>query len=275
MIAMKNVTVGTLLKDVSLAIRPKECVCITSDSASALESLFRVLATLEQPANGTVEVDNVDVSVLPHPVLQLFRSRLGLVFHPKLLIEHLTAGQNIALPLYQRGIAQDTIEKAANDLLKRLNLAAKASSLPKDLTGEERQLTCIARCLIGAPLVIVALEPFHDVSDRNAFEVASLFQNLRKKGATLILLSRDARTAEKMGVTPVTLANGTLHGYVERQPEPTHEPEPVPEPAPSITAPEEDVIQVRAAVQPATPKQQTNGNEPRKIRITSIGSGLS
>jgi ABC-type ATPase involved in cell division len=274
MIALKNVVAGTVLKEMSLAIRPKECVCITGKSSAELGTLFRILGTLEKPTSGTVEVDNVDMAVLPPAVLQLFRTRLGLVFDPPLLIDHLTAGQNIALPLHLRGLSKDVITKAADDLLKRLGLATKAGLYPQSLNAEEKQLTCLARCLIAAPLVIIALEPFHELSEQNAFTVANLFQNLRKKGATIIFLSRTTHAAELMGVKPVLLADGQLQGM------PTYEHVELPDTEEAVpvipSEPDAQEIPVTHAMPKTMPNKPNDGNtEGRKIRITPIGSGLS
>lgn len=281
MIALKNVTIArnsrTVLKNVSLAIRPKECVCITGETES-LSALFRILATLEKPSEGTVEVDNVDVSILPAPVLQLFRSRLGLVFDPPLTINHLTVGQNIALPLHLRGMSGDVITKAADDLLKRCGLTAKVAAHPTELSEEEKQMTCIARCLIGAPLVIVALEPFHALSDKNAATAASLFQNLRKKGATLILLSRTAHTAELMDVAPLLLSDGVLHQTVMEKP--AYAPSKndsssvFTPPVPMKEEGEEETVSIHTMQESVMQRPAATEKKAGKIHITSIGSGL-
>ncbi len=274
MIALKNVVAGKVLKEMSIAIRPKECVCITGKSTEELRTLFRILATLEKPTSGTVEVDNVDMAVLPPAVLQLFRTRLGLVFDPPLLIGHLTAGQNIALPLHLRGLQSDVITKAADDLLKRLGLSSKASLFPSSLDAEERQLACLARCLIAAPLVIIGLEPFHELSEQHAATVATLFDNLRKKGATIILLSQDAHTAERMGVRPLLLADGRLQGMPAG--ERTRSPDIEAPPSDTPSEPDAEEIPVTyAAPTPVAPKPNETGTEGRKIRITPIGSGLA
>lgn len=278
MIALKNVAVGNVLKDVSLAIRPKECVCITGDKPDALSALFRVLSTTLKPDAGSMEVDNVDTSALPKPVLQLFRSRLGLVFHPALAIDHLTVGQNVALPLHLRGLAPSVITAAADDLLKRCGLAQRVSALPKDLTEEETQMMCVARCVIGAPLVIVGQDPFHALSEKNAQAAATLFQNLRKKGATIIFLSRDARAADLMGVAPVVIENGTLHQTVMEKPAYVPEKNDLSAvftpPAPVQDRVEEE-IPVRVQQEPAQQRQAPTEKKAGKIHITSIGSGLS
>lgn len=279
MFALKNVTAGKILKEMSLAIRPKECVCIEGSDAAELSMLFRILATLEKPTSGTVEVDNVDMAALPPAVLQLFRSRLGLVFHPPMFIEHLTVGQNVALPLHLRGMRPDVITKAADDLLKRLGLTQKAGLLPSSVEEEDKQLMCLARCLITAPLVIIGLEPFQGLSDKHAYEAAMLFQNLRKKGATVVFLSRDQRTAALMGVHPTNLSDGTLRvaatataSHVEI---PSEETEPSPAPAIKTEEGEEMIPVTHRTPSPAATKPSEGSAEGRKIRITPIGSGLA
>lgn len=276
MIALKNVAAGKILKEMSLAIRPKECVCIEGDDMNALTMLFRIFGTLEKPTSGTVEVDNVDMAALPPAVLQLFRSRLGLVFHPAMFIDHLTVGQNVALPLHLRGLKADVITKAADDLLKRLGLAPKAALLPSSLEDEEKQLMCLARCLIAAPLVIIGLEPFHGLSEKHAYEAAMLFQNLRKKGATVIFLSREERTAALMAVQPMRLSNGILHTGTSSPHVHIPSVETEPATAPEPVAEGEEVIPVTLKTpERVTSKPNEGGAEGRKIRITPIGSGLA
>lgn len=283
MIALKNITAmrrgKPALNGVSLTIRPKECICVASDETEPLVALFRILATIEKPTEGSVEVDNVDVSVLPPAVLQLFRSRLGLVFDPPLSIGHLTVGQNVALPLHLRGLPPSVITKATDDLLKRCGLTSKASLFPRDVSEEDMRMMCIARCVISAPLVIVAHEPFRGLSEKNAAVASALFQNLRKKGATLIFLSASDTCARIMGTEPVPLRNGILeHGmqYVAPpSPAPTEEAAAYAPPVrmPAMNVEKEEDVQVRAIPRPMPPRTP-DVKEARKIHITSIGSGL-
>lgn len=281
MISLKNVTVmrrgKPVLNGVSLQIKPKECLCIVSDEQESLASFFRVLATLEKPAAGTVDVDNVDVSVLPEQVLQLFRSRVGLVFHPPVSVSHLTVGQNISLPLHLRGVPASVITKATDDLLKRCGLASKVSLFPKDLSPEEIQMMCIARCVITAPLVIVAYDPFLGLSEKNAAAAASLFQNLCKKGSTLIFLSATTACATTMGAPAIVLKNGTLElsAPVIQRPSPAAmEESSVYTPSAPKRAMEEETM-VPIIQKPMPPRTPGTIKEARKIHITSIGSGLS
>lgn len=277
MISLKDVTVmrrkEAVLDGLSLQIRPKECLCVTSDTPDTLSALFRVLATLEQPSSGTMEVDNVDVSILPDAVRQLFRGRVGLMFHPSIAIDYLTVGQNIALPLHLRGLPVAVIAKATDDLLKRCGLTSKVSLFPRDLTDEERQMMCVARCVVTAPLVIVAQEPFRGLSEKSTAAAVSLFQNLRKKGSTLVFLSESPACAHAMDVSPVTLRNGRIADampVIHRAPEPRQEA--------MATTPlmeQEERVQVREIPKPMpqrTPDAATGG---KKIHITAIGSSLS
>lgn len=281
MIALKNVTKAygkqTVLSNLSLRIDPGSCMCVLGASGSGKTTLLHLLIRADDPTNGTVEVDGVNIRTLPTLILQLYRRRVGIVFQEPLLIGSATVEENIALPLELLGAPDTLIKRNTADLLKRLNLSAKAQLLPEKLSVGERALVGIARAIVTAPMVIAADEPFRDLDATQIDVVCELFKNMQKKGTTIVVFSRDASTARALGAQAVQLKDGKIVKQetvkAPAKPTETHrilEESDMPEddlPPPAAAPAEEDVT-----AKPLPVRSGPRVRSSKSIRITSIGS---
>ena len=184
-----------VLKGVTLSLEYGESLAILGKSGSGKSTLLSLLAGLDLPTTGSIRVAGEDLTRLDEAALTSFRARtLGIVFQQFHLMSHLTALENIALPLELRGDA-NAFEKA-NESLSQVGLAARAAHFPSQLSGGERQRVAITRALVIQPALLLADEPSGNLDDRTGKEVAALLFDLVKKGkTTFILVTHDEALA--------------------------------------------------------------------------------
>jgi cell division transport system ATP-binding protein len=277
MLALKNVTKAygnvKVLSGASLEMKPKDNVCIIGEGGSGKSTLLKLFARQEDPTSGTVLVDGIDLKAVPPAILQLYRRRLGLSFQEPLLLMHATVSENIALPLELFGASPAIIKRTTDDLMKRLGLTDKAMRFAGDLSVSERSLVGIARSIIASPMIVIADEPLLHLDATQAKAVVELLKNMHAHGTTLVLLSRSAQTARAFGARTVALKNGVLS--VEKQE--------VAPPAKTVKAAdthrileetENRIHSIFAMPQKKAPAKHEQKGDGKKIRITSIGSGL-
>lgn len=253
-----------VLNGVNLHVPPKECLCIVGEGGSGKSTLLKLLIRADDPTSGTVEVDGVNLKAVPAPILQLFRRRLGVIFQEPMLLQHATVAENIALPLELFGVPESVINRNVNDLLKRMNLTDKAHTLAEDLSMSERCMAAIARSIITAPMIVIADEPLMHLDPAQAKVVTELLLNMHKKGTTLIIFSRDEDTAKEFGAKVISLSDGVISG----------------QPAPKKMAKtsehrilEEDEKPLSSFKEEPRKEKEDDGSS-KKVKITSIGSGL-
>ncbi len=268
MIVFKRVSVvrngKTMLRDVNLRIEPKECVCITGNAGSGKTILFDLFSKTIDPTSGSVEVDGVALTLLPPPILQLYRRKLGIIFQEPQLLSYLTVRENIAFPLELRGADLNLVKRRTAELLKRLGLTAKADLLPENLSQSERALTGIARAFALNPLILLADEPLQLLDETQTEAVLDLFAEAKAQGVTIILCAGNAVIAEILGARLLTLDKG----IVTEQAKPRELP--VAPPAHRIFEEQPDEKMSIAPALPASPRGRLK--ERGKIRITSISS---
>ncbi len=277
MIALKNVTKTCgqkeVLSNVSLRIDPGVSLSIVGDSGSGKSMLMRLLIRADDPDTGSVEVDGVNIRTLPSPILQLYRRRVGVVFQDPILLQHATIEENLGLPLELLGAPEALIKRNVNDLLKRLNLLSKAALFPEDISLSERSLVCIARALITAPMVILADEPFHNLDTAQIKMVTELLLNMKKKGTTVVIFSRDAAAGKLLQAETVHMKDGKIG----KQAEPEKETQKAPMDTHRILEEFNDELTAEFSLDdtdsPAVPvSHKKTGGTGKRIRITSIGS---
>ena len=132
-----------------------------------------------------------DVVTLPRARIPDFRRRIGTVFQDFRLIPHLSAYENIALPLRVNGVAEADIDAPVREMLEWVGLSARASARPATLSGGEQQRVAIARAVIGRPELLVADEPTGNVDPDMAERLLYLFEALNKLGTTILVATHD------------------------------------------------------------------------------------
>ena len=188
---------------------PGEAVAIVGASGSGKSTLLALLAGLDTPTAGTVELDGANLFGLDEDARAELRGRaVGFVFQSFQLLPSLTALENVMLPLELAG--RDDAESAAREILARVGLAERLHHYPKHLSGGEQQRVALARAFVVRPKLLLADEPTGSLdAESGEAVIALLFQLNRESGTTLVLVTHDEQLAQRCTRT-VRLAAGRI-----------------------------------------------------------------
>lgn len=209
----------TILQGVSLEINRGESVAIVGRSGSGKTTLLGLLAGLDTPSDGTVELDGSVISKLSEDERAKLRSRrVGFVFQSFQLLPALTALENVMLPLELGGF--DSPKAKAKELLERVGLGERLSHTPRQLSGGEQQRVAIARAFASEPAILFADEPTGNLDNRTGADVSDLLMTLnREQGTTLVMVTHDERLAARCG------RHFNIEAGILTEPSTNHEPE--------------------------------------------------
>ena len=184
------------LKDVSLYVAAGEFVAIMGQSGSGKSTFMNLLGCLDKPTAGRYVLDGRDVADMNRDELALLRNRtIGFVFQGFNLLPRMSLLDNIALPLIYCGVERAERQRRARDVLARVGLADKASSMPNKISGGQQQRVAIARALVNHPRLLLADEPTGNLDSRTGEEIMTLFDELNREGITIVLVTHEADIA--------------------------------------------------------------------------------
>ena len=189
-----------IFENLNFEIYSGEQSAITGRSGSGKSTLLGILATLDQATSGALSVCGASIAELNEEQRALVRlQHIGFVFQSFQLLPHLTALDNVMMPLrLKKNFNFALAEQKALDLLKKVGLERQAMQTPKVLSGGEQQRVAIARALISEPKIIFADEPTGNLDMQTAQEIEQLlFQLNQEFGTTLILVTHDAELAKQ------------------------------------------------------------------------------
>nr|WP_133007534.1 ABC transporter ATP-binding protein [Marinobacter sp. JH2] len=191
----------TILQGVNLEINRGESVAIVGRSGSGKTTLLGLLAGLDTPSEGTVELDGAEISRLTEDERAKLRARrVGFVFQSFQLLPALSALENVMLPLELAGI--EAPHQRARDLLERVGLGERLNHTPRQLSGGEQQRVAIARAFASEPSILFADEPTGNLDNRTGQSVSDLLMDLnREQGATLVMVTHDEQLAARCNRT--------------------------------------------------------------------------
>jgi putative ABC transport system ATP-binding protein len=184
-----------VLTGVELAVEPGETVAIVGESGSGKSTLLSLLAGLDAPSRGTIEIEGQNLAELDESALAKLRARrLGIVFQQFHLMSGLTALENVSLPLELRYEAD--AEARARTALSQVGLDARADHLPSRLSGGECQRVALARALVVEPALLLADEPSGSLDEKTGGAVnALLFDLVARRKTSLVLVTHSERLA--------------------------------------------------------------------------------
>jgi len=189
---------GEVLSDVSFTLYPGRFYFLTGASGAGKTSLLRLLYLAQRPSRGGISMFGEDVITLPHRKLPQFRRRIGTVFQDFRLVLHLSAFDNVALPLRISGMGEEAVKKPVDDMLRWVGLDHRADARPETLSGGEQQRCAIARAVIARPEVLVADEPTGNVDPEMALKLLRLFESLNRLGTTVVVATHDVHLIRKV-----------------------------------------------------------------------------
>jgi putative ABC transport system ATP-binding protein len=184
------------LAGINLEIRTGEYVSIAGPSGCGKSTLLSILGLLDSPTHGNYWLNGRPVENLNNAERARIRNReIGFIFQSFNLIGDLTVYENVELPLTYRGMRPAERKTRVNEALDKVGMSHRAKHLPSQLSGGQQQRVAVARALSGSPLILLADEPTGNLDSKNGEAVIELMQNLHKQGATICMVTHDARYA--------------------------------------------------------------------------------
>jgi putative ABC transport system ATP-binding protein len=184
------------LRDATVSIAPGELVAVMGPSGSGKSTFLQLVGLLDTPSSGTVRFEGTDVGSLGDAERTRIRlESLGFVFQRFHLLNHLSALDNVMLPMEAAGADIDERYARASELLVSVGLADRLEFLPAQLSGGQRQRVAVARAVANNPDVILADEPTGELHSDDKARVLGLFQALNREGRTVIIVTHDPEVA--------------------------------------------------------------------------------
>ncbi len=180
------------LTGVSFSIARGEMVYVTGHSGAGKSTLLKLIATIERPTNGTVLINNQNVSKLKAATLPFIRRQFGMVFQDHKLLYDRNCYHNVALPLAINGITGSEAGKRIRAALDKVGLLGKEKVMPITLSGGEQQRLAIARAVVSRPSILIADEPTGNLDRNYAADIITLFKAFQQVGVTVIIATHDA-----------------------------------------------------------------------------------
>ncbi len=189
----------TVLDGINLQVPEGEFVALMGPSGSGKTTLLNLIAGIDRPSSGKVNVAGTDVAQLSESALAVWRSQnVGFIFQFYNLIPVLSATENVELPLLLTRLAKAERRERALTALKVVGLADRAGHYPRQLSGGQEQRVAIARAIVADPKVLVADEPTGDLDSKSAEEILGLMETLNRDfKKTIVMVTHDPRAADR------------------------------------------------------------------------------
>ena len=184
------------LHDVTLEIKEGEFVAIMGPSGCGKSTLLNILGLLDNPTNGSYELNGTDVSKFTEAErTNLRKGIIGFVFQSFNLIDELNVYENIELPLLYMGVPKEERKRRVKEAMTRMDIAHREKHFPQQLSGGQQQRVAIARAVVANPKLILADEPTGNLDSKNGKEVMNLLTQLNKEGTTVVMVTHSQHDA--------------------------------------------------------------------------------
>jgi len=210
-VGLRYGTGAEVLRDLDFRLANGGFYFLTGPSGAGKTSLLKLLYLAQRPTRGRIRLFGEELSEAPRDALPVFRRRIGVVFQDFRLIRHLSAFDNVALPLRIAGTAESEVENAVREMLAWVGLGDRTGARPPTLSGGEQQRVAIARAVINRPDLLVADEPTGNVDAEMAKRLLHLFSAMNGFGTTVVVATHDlGLIASNPGAELMRLDSGAL-----------------------------------------------------------------
>lgn len=199
-----------ILRDISFSIPSGSFHFFTGRSGAGKSSLLRLLYLDQKPSRGLVWLFGRDTATLDRRDLPRLRRRIGVVFQDFRLIPHLSAVDNVLLPLLIAGASDAQVREHVKELLRWVGLGDQLDARPATLSGGEQQRVAIARAVVNRPDLLLADEPTGNVDDQIGWRLIRLFEELNKLGTTVIVATHNEALIRRFDYPVLMLEDGRL-----------------------------------------------------------------
>ncbi|MEI8396010.1 MAG: ATP-binding cassette domain-containing protein [Rhodospirillaceae bacterium] len=209
-IGLRYGTGPEVLRGINFTLTPGSFHFLTGASGAGKSSLMRLMYVGLRPTRGCITLFDRDVATLKRDDLPALRRQIGVVFQNFRLLDHLSALDNVALPLRMAGIAESEIREHVAELLGWVGLGDHLDARPPTLSGGQQQRIAIARSVIARPRLLLADEPTGNVDDSIGMRLLYLFEELYKLGTTVVIATHNEGLISRFGHPRLHLDQGTL-----------------------------------------------------------------
>lgn len=215
MITAKNINFSyntiEVLKDINLKVNEGEFISIIGSSGAGKTTLLNLLGTLQKLQDGSIIINNQDISKLNDIQLSKLRNKnIGFVFQFHNLLPEFTALENVCLPGLTNEGNKNKVEQKAKEILKNLNMSNKLNQKPNELSGGEQQRVAVARSLINSPSILLADEPSGNLDSKHAKDLHKILLKLNKENKQTIIVITHNNDLAKLADRVIKIEDGKI-----------------------------------------------------------------
>ena len=199
-----------ILEDVNFSLQPGAFRWLLGASGAGKTSLLRLLTLSVRPSAGQLRVLDTDIGAARSRDLPPLRRRIGAVYQDYRLLPHLSAFDNVALPLRLAGRPEGQLRADVTEMLRWVGLSRRAEARPVELSGGEQQRVAIARAVIGRPALLLADEPTGNLDDAQALRLMQLLAELNRLGTTIVVATHNEFLVARHPARALRLSGGRL-----------------------------------------------------------------
>lgn len=209
-VGMEYITGQEILQDISLELKPGSFHFLTGPSGTGKSTLLSLLWLQRRATHGHVYMFGDEVTNLPRAELPYLRRRIGIVLQDYRMLDHLTIGENVGLPLKVIGESPKVIREKVKELLAWMEIEEYLDAYPRVMSGGQKQRAAIARAVVTSPDILLADEPTGNLDAELALKFMYLFEQLNKMGTTVMFATHDAHLVSMFDYPTLRLKGGKL-----------------------------------------------------------------
>jgi cell division transport system ATP-binding protein len=199
-----------VLRDISLTLQPGSFHFLTGASGAGKSTLLNLMHLSLMPTRGLLSVFGQEIGVLKRKKMPAIRRRIGIVFQDFRLLDHMSAFDNVALPLRLAGERERNIRRDVKEILEWVGLGDDLDASPRALSGGQQQRIAIARAVVTRPSLLIADEPTGSVDDAIANRIMRLFEELHRLGTAIVIATHNRSLVENFPHSRLELNDGRL-----------------------------------------------------------------